>query len=423
MKSVWLLRIVVALALGGIGAWLVSRTEWVEVPRPVPMSAALRADGSLVAQQYLQRLGLKTRRLDHLPELPPPQATLVLTTPFWRLALGDEARLRRWVEGGGHLVVDLNLLNAPPPGDWWPSKPEPRTSTTREPRSDWCRVLAHGVAQPPAFGELRGFVACVSPGMALQPDDRATWQLVSQEIGLEAQRVPVGLGRITAFGTRFDFDWQNGVLFDQDLGQAVPRQHNFSNRGLLEGQNAVLLAALVDARPGGEVWFVTRVLRPALPEWLWQQAAPALLLAAAALALLLWRHGTRFGPIEAAPATRRRSLTAQVEGLADFLFRHRPAALHGYALRALHEAAARRLPGWARLTPAARTLALARATGLPQAALERAQQAQVQRDRRAWSDTLALLETARRALLERRPGIQRAHNLPPDPTASDRSRR
>lgn len=421
MRTVWLLRVVVVLALAGIAAWVVSRTEWIEVPRPVPLSNALRDDGTQVAQQFLQRLGLKTHRVDHLPEMPPAQATLVLTTPFWRLAVADEARLRRWVEGGGHLVVDPNVLDDPPPGDWWPMPPLPRPTAPRQVREDWCRVLAHGVAQPPAFGELRGFVACIAPGQPLWPNDRATWQLVSQELGLEAQRMPVGRGRVTALGTRFNFDWQHQVMVDRDLGAAVQRQHNFSNRGLLEGENAALLAALLDARPGGEVWFVTRVLRPALPQWLWQQAAPALVLAGAALALLLWRRGARFGPVEAATPPRRRSLTAQVEGLADFLFRHRPAALHGYALRALHEAAARELPGWARLTPAARTLALARASGLPPDALERAQQAEVPRDRRAWSETLALLETARRALLVPR---RTAPTHPaPDPTAPDRSRR
>lgn len=403
MRSAWALRIVVVLVLGAIGAWLVKATEWVEVTEPLPMPEPLRSDGTQVAQQYLQRLGLKTQRVEHLPTLPPTTATLVITTPFWRLLVGDEQRLRRWVEAGGHLVIDEHVLDAPEPPAWWMFKLAPPTRETQA-RHDWCRVLAQGGPTAPAFGDEAGYVACVAPQRPLMDLGDTTWSLTSSELGTEAQRVALGRGRITAFAGMMAFDWQGGsIAFDFELGGRARQMLNFSNRGLLEGDNAALLAALIDARPGGEVWFVNGADRPALPLWLWQHAAPALLLAAAALALALWRSGVRFGPPQAEPAARRRSLAAQVEGLADFLFRHQPTALHAPALRALREAAARHVPGWARLTPAARTQALARATGLPEAELLRAQESQVQRDAAAWSHTLALLETARRALLDRRP--------------------
>jgi hypothetical protein len=402
MNTAWVLRLVIVLALAAGGTWLVRNTEWVEVLEPVPLSDALRQDGTAAAQQLLQRLGMRTRRVEHLPSMPPTSATLVLAAPFWRLVLEDDAQLRRWVEAGGHLVVDELLLDDPTARvDWLPNL-VPRTRSEDRPRQDWCRVLSQAEAAPLAFGEPTGFVACIAPQRAQQPHPQAIWWLASRELGLEAQRVPLGRGRVTAFSGVMAFDWQRGRLVDIGEGGA-PRQQmlNFSNRGLLEGDNAALLAALVDARAGGEVWFLTRVERPALPLWLWQQAAPALLLAAAALALLLWRRGVRFGPLQAEPAARRRSLAAQVAGLADFLHHHQPAVLHAAALRALREQAARQLPGWARQSPAARTQALARATGLPEAALQRALEPQVARDGTAWTDTLALLETARRALIER----------------------
>jgi hypothetical protein len=415
MNTAWALRLVIALGLALGGWWLLKNTEWVEVQEPLPLSDALRNDGTHVAQQYLQRLGLKTRRVDHLPTLPPPGATLLITTAFWKIAVGDGDRLRRWVEAGGHLVIDHVVLDDDEASAWLPQKLPPRSGSQGPgPRPDWCRVLAQGdgSATPaaPAFGDTRGFVACTYPWRTLRPrpaDPGVSWQLTSSELGIEAQRVAFGRGRITAFSGYMGFDGQRargfanpgdaeGWVFASQAGRLL----NFSNRGLLEGDNAALLAALVDARAGGEVWFVTRVERPPLPRWLWQQAAPVLLLAAAVLALWLWRRGVRFGPLQAEPPARRRSLAAQVAGLADFLHRHQPTVLHAAALRALRETAARHVPGWARLAPAARTLALAKATGLPEAALQRAQEPQVARDAAAWSDTLALLETARRALLD-----------------------
>lgn len=402
MNTAWALRIVIVVALAAGGTWLVRNTEWLEVMEPAPLSEALRQDGTAAAQRLLQRLGLQTRRVEHLPAMPPTSATLVLAAPFWRLAVEDPSRLRRWVEAGGHLVLDEVLLDDPDLfSDVLPFMLR-RGRDDQQPRHDWCRVLAQPEGLPPAFGDPTGFVACIAPQRAQQPHPQATWSLASNELGLEAQRVPLGRGRITAFSGMMGFDWQRGRLLDVDDGGAPRLQLlNFSNRGLLEGDNAALLAALVDARAGGEVWFLTRVERPALPLWLWQQAAPALLLAATALALLLWRLGVRFGPLQAEPAARRRSLAAQVAGVADFLHRHQPVVLHAAALRALREQAARRLPGWARLSPAARTQALARATGLPESALQRAQEPQVARDGAAWTDTLALLEKARRALIER----------------------
>jgi hypothetical protein len=416
----WVLRGLVLLALLAGGAWLLKNTEWVQVQQPLPLSPTLAEDGTLVAQQLLQRLGMQTRRVDHLPTLPPAGATLLVTTPFWQIALGDGERLQQWVRAGGHLVIDQVLLDDDEASSWLPPQLQ-RRERGEGPgtRSDWCRVLGAEEGAVAGFGSSSGFVACTPPWRTLRPrpaDPGVTWQLASSELGIEVQRVALGRGRVTAFSGYMGFDSQHARTLPVTVEGAAfgtsDRLLNFSNRGLLEGDNAALLAALVDARPGAQLWFVTRVQRPPLPRWLWQQAAPALLLAGAVLLGALWRRGVRFGPLQAEPPARRRSLAAQVAGLADFLHRHQPATLHAAALRALREAAARHVSGWARLTPAARTLALARATGLPEQQLQRAQQAQVPRDAAAWSDTLALLETARRALIN-----------PPDTPPSNRSPR
>ena len=64
------------------------------------------------------------------------------------------------------------------------------------------------------------------------------------------------------------------------------------------------------------------------------------------------------------PPTARRSLAEQIRGTGQFALRHGDGeSLHAASLRALTEAAARRVPGYARLSPSDRAAALARLTG------------------------------------------------------------
>ena len=408
----WAPRLVALLLSVAAAAWLIDSTEWVEGREPVPMSNELRSDGTVLARHFLQQFGWRVHKADNLQQMPPTGATLLLSARFWRLVGGDE-RLRRWVDAGGHLVIDHTVLSDPPADGWLPTRLLPREADAKRVRDDWCRVLSPVDGTAGGIGEdigndrsnPRGFNTCARAQARLQPSDAAVWALHSQELGTEVQRLPFGRGRVTAFAGTFGFDAQNAggsFLLPTGIdGGAFLR--NFSNRGLLEGDNAALLAALVgvldQAQPNREVWFITSVQRAPLPLWLWQQAATVLALAGVALLLALWRGALRFGPLQAEPPALRRSLSTQVIGLADFLHRHQPAALHAAALRALRETALRCVPGWQRLKPAGRTAALARATALPLAALEMAQEPHVPRDAQAWSQALALLETARRTLL------------------------
>lgn len=395
MNRTWLLRGFIALAVAGAAFWLVRHTEWVETREPIPLTEELAADGTHVARAFLQSLGLAARTVEGLGSLPPAGATLVLTAHEWDLFAGTPERVQRWVEAGGHLVVDAGLVPYRDDKAWLPVRwPIDRDhefddDDIERPRSrpDWCRVLQHRPGLATSWDDANGFVACLRHASFLNlPPSGVLWALESDELGLEALRVRVGAGRVTVFNGYFGFDAQG----------RRERLMNLSNRGLLEGDNAALFAALVDARPGGEVWIVTRLERAPLPLWLAQHAAPVLLLAAAALALVLWRAGTRFGPLAAPPPPVRRSLAAQVRGLADFLMRHQPRALHAAALRALDDAATAQIPGWRRLNVHQRAAALARAAALPEARVAAA--LQPADNPAAWSDALALVETARRAL-------------------------
>jgi len=391
--------VAIGVLLAAATALLLWGTEWVELQTPVRLSDALAQDGSFAAREMLSRLGMKPRRADELTTLPPPGATLVVATGHWNLVGDSSARLQRWVEAGGHLVVDASVVGNAGAKSWLPlgfAAP----GTDEPDRRAGCRVLSQRRDLAAAWGETRGFVACIPAWRSLTSPLAPSWALDSEEQRAEALRVPFGSGRVSAFAGNFAFEFQAARPVP---AAADPVLRNFSNRGLLEGDNAALLAALVDAEAGREVWFVTRVDRPALPLWLWQHAAPALLLAAVALLFAIWRGALRFGPVAAVAPLARRSLAEQVRGLADFLFRHQPAALHAAALRALHEAASQRLPAPSRRAGAAQTAEIAHRTGFAEARLAAALDGAAKRSAAGWSEDLALLETARRRLIESNP--------------------
>jgi len=391
------LRLIGGLALAAAIAWLVANTEWVDTERPRPLPEALREDGTLMAREYLQSLGLKTRRVDDLIELPPANGTLVLTAGHWDLIDGSSQRIQRWVQAGGHLVIDAQALRTVDDDDHWLplNRTVPPPDKTDRDRTN-CRVLRpRGTLNPP---EPEGFVACLwGHARLLAAEQLPVWALDSEERGAEVLRVALGRGRVTAFAESFNFNDTSVPMSFAGNPELNTIVRSFSNRGIVAGDNAALLAALVDTKAGDEVWFVTRIQRPALPLWLWQKAWPALLLAAAALGLALWRGGSRFGPLQHEPPPARRSLAAQIRGSADFLFRHQPGALQAMAQRALDEAAARRIGGWRALKRSQRPAALARATALPERQLAEALSHSATRAEVA--DALALLESARRALL------------------------
>src|SRR6185503_10625564 len=106
---------------------------------------------------------------------------------------------------------------------------------------------------------------------------------------------------------------------------------------------------------------------------------------------LLWRGGVRFGPLAAPAPTARRSLAEQIRGTGRFALHHGGSeALHAASVRALDEAARRRVAGYAALPAKARTDADALAAAVYNPRARRPHDVR---------NTIALLETARRRLI------------------------
>lgn len=450
----WLLALV---ALAGAGWWLMTATEWVSETVDRPLRGEAARDPLYLAKRLSAELGAEVTSHQGLGRLPPAEATLVLTAWHWAVFPERVAQLQAWVEGGGHLVLPAQSLMRTDDLHWVPIQlysqrarrpdqaasaaqadpgADPRSGSEAEPQADAeadttgadrpgepasaaqadrqgdarggprgatggdaqpakpareraradgpaapaCRQLGTAQGAPNLVDAPDSWRLCGWPGAALaEPDGAEVLWALGPARAPQLLRVRVGRGQVTVLGP-----W--GVFTHQALLSA-------------QGDQALLLAATLDLRPGRPVWFVDEEARPPLPLWLWQHAAPALALLAAAVVAGLWRAGVRFGPRIADGAPARRSVAEQVRGTAAFIGRHDPAALHAAACRALDAAAHTRLPGWRRALPTERAALLAAATGLDAAALAAALRTDSLRPGAAWPAALALLEQARRGLL------------------------
>jgi hypothetical protein len=223
-------------------------------------------------------------------------------------------------------------------------------------------------------------VCDADPETYLQTTRKISWAL--RDAGeMQAVRVPAGRGSVTAIN-------------------ASP----FYHRSLLDGDHGRLFVAAVVLRTGDEVHFLSEDDHPSLLALLWIYGSPVVVLALAAIALGLWRNSARFGPLVNEPPTARRSLAEQIRGTGEFALRYGDGeSLHAASLRALTEAATRRVPGYARLSPSDQAAALARLTGFDRDAFTAAAYHAGLRTPNELRNTIAFLETARREILSSPP--------------------
>jgi hypothetical protein len=401
--------------------WIVSKTEWVEQTVPRLPTGEAASDELYALKKVLHGIGASVVSRDDLAQLPPSGATLLLSGWAWGLLPDRNAALRAWVEQGGHLVIEARELGSSATGgaDWIPIqivRPKP-SKASREapvaPRSDQagpvlviprssekeCRHVAEPEGVPAAYlpkgvdeRATEGFTLCIYGGLPLETRQTVLWGLAGED-GSEVLRVGFGAGSVTAVRSSWDSS-AYGV---------------FANGRILKGDNALVAVAALQARSGAEVWLVSGLSGQPLLAWLWSRARVVVVLGLLALALWLWRATARFGPVEASLPLARRSITEQISGTAVFLSRRRPEVLHAAQVRALDEAAAGRVRNYARLDRVDRAAAIAAATGLAPAALERALNPGAIRAMSSLVRALILLETARRKLLE--PGPTPTHPL------------
>ena len=396
-----------ALLLAAVAAlvvWIVPNTQWVQIDVPRAPSGKAAGDDYYALQRVLQRIGATTVKRDSLSELPPPGATLLLDAWFWDVFPERDRALHTWVEQGGNLVIGswsmpgrhdaaagwMPVMQARPLVRKEPSPSVPQPGASRPatgppaPGEQPCRQVGEPAGVAPAYaGEAaadsggHGLALCTF-GLHLQVRQTPLWAL-EDDRGIQVARAGLAAGSVTV----------------------VPGWNLFDNGGLLKGDDALIAVAALQAQPGTVVWLVSGAGNQGLLTWLWKRAWIALALGLLALALWLWRVCARFGPMQAMPPTARRSMIEQIVGTASFLWRRSPGALHQAQLRALDEAASLYLSNYARLDRPDRIAAISKATGLELATIRQAVSFGAAPGTGALPRMLAVLEQARRALLER----------------------
>ena len=371
----------------GIVYWIASNTEWVDVTVPMPPAGEAAENPFYAAGRFADALGARSIR-DRQLAVPGPDAVIVLAAWHWDLTESRRYALERWVESGGRLVVAGPLAGGADEFERWSGvrrrhrPPEAPTSERDEPCH---QVREEHIGTPDAAPEPTPHTICdLDESSALETQRKSAW-ILRDHAGPQVIRVPVGRGWVTVIN-------------------AEPFQY----RNLLDGDHGWLFVAAARLRPGDEVHFLTEDDHPSLLALTWRYGAPAIVLAFAAIGLALWRNGARFGPLAEAPPAARRSLAEQIRGTGQFALRYGDGeSLHEAAVRALTEAATRRIPGYAHLSPGDRAEALARITSFDRSAISAAVLHAGLRTEGELRGTLAFLENARREIL-RDPRADRA---------------
>lgn len=375
--------IVIGVPVAALVIWIASNTYWADVRVPMPLRGDAARNPFYAAERLVEALG-GTASSERTFSLPPTSGVVVLSTWNWNLSARRRAALEKWVADGGRLVADDSVSGGPEFAGWSGIE---YTEREREPdnkgddREGTCYRFPQerGDVGPRPFERLH-WLCDVDGDYTLTTTRAVDWAVGNSRAGRHALRVRVGRGSVT-------------------LINAQP----FRYRKLFDGDHGWLLVTAAQLRPGDDVRFLSEGQYPSLLALIWQTGSPVVLVALAALGLWLWRNGVRFGRLAPEDPPVRRSLAEQIRGTGRFALHHDGGEpLHAATVRALDEAARRRVTAWAALDPRARVRALAAMAGVAPDALDFALHDSRARSPHDLRDTLTLLETVRRALIRQK---------------------
>jgi hypothetical protein len=379
--GVWLL---VGAPLAALVFWVSSHTYWADTKVPLPPKGEALVNPFYAVQRFAEALGSRTA-WDRVLTIPSADSVIVLSEWHWSLSTSRRDAIERWVESGGRLVVDDTLSGGEADFERWSGitreyreHDDTRTSSNKK-DDEACHRFREERGGPAGDSDATRYLICGSDAASfLTTRKSAAWAL-RDDSGIQAMRVQVGRGSVTVIN-------------------AEP----FRYRSLFDGEHGWLFVAATQLRRVDEVHFLSEDEHPSLLALVWQHGGPVVVLTLVLIALLLWRGAVRFGPLMAAQHTARRSLAEQIRGTGQFDLRHGGESLHAASVRALEEAAQRRVPSYPRLSNRERASALARLTGYDAKSLAAALHHAGLRRSHDLRATIALLEAARRTLIEHR---------------------
>jgi hypothetical protein len=379
MNRGYLGPILVVLVIVGITVWVASTTHWEDVTERTPPKGPAQHNPFYSVQRLSEMLGAQTRVRKEIVTPPPANAVLMVTFWNWNLIPQRRDRIERWVRDGGRLVVGSDILSYDEFDRWSGIRRQPEDKEENDRNRLKCTPLHHRLtADLSATSDVspgEHFEVCQFVGDGLRTTRKVEWRLRDNLGHAQALRIPIGRGSVT-----------------------VVDALAFGNLDLLCGDSGALFVAATQLHRGDHIEFLTESEGGMLLKLLWTYGAPVIVLGLLLIALWLWRSGVRFGPLMAPPDPARRSLAEQIRGTGLFTLRFGGGrALHAATVRALSEAAARRLPHYDRLSGPERIEALVSLTGLGARELSAALEEPVAR-RRDIRRTIALLEAARRRI-------------------------
>jgi hypothetical protein len=377
MKRNGLIVLALAIPLGALIWWVASNTYWDDTQVPMPLKGEARTNPFYAAERFANALGARATS-GRVLTIPAPDAVMVLHAWHWTLSTSRREAIERWVEAGGRLVVDDSLIGGEEVFETWSGivrryreiDADEAAKLFEDFDDDPCAPLNE---DPPTAPRR----VCGASVMSFLGTSRTvSWSLRGAS-GVQALRVPVGRGSVTVIN-------------------ATP----FHERNLFDGDHGWLFVAAAQLGKDDQVVMLSERDHPSLLALVWQHGAPVVVLGLTLIALALWRGAVRFGPLAADPDTARRSLAEQIRGTGQFVVRHgRGDALHAATVRALNEAAQRRVANYATLTADERVAALARLTGFDRNILAAAVHQSGVRRSHDLRSSIALLESIRRQLL------------------------
>jgi hypothetical protein len=389
--------------------WFGSHLRFTEQKIPLPLKGDAITNPFYAAIKLSEQLGAKAE-WERVFSVPATNSVIMLSNWNWTLGRSRRERLEKWVADGGRLVVDDSLIGGSEEFEKWsgvgelvqeeehepsatagihrpedePNEPDGEKDAGKKParrHKDRERAILEQFMKPECSalaedGTNRSLSVCgIDTAHSLTSSRKMLWALRDGR-RIHALRVPLGRGSVTVIN-------------------AAP----FRYRTFLAGDHPTLLVTATQLHRGDSLLFLTEEDHASLLTLVWRFGAPVVLLLGALIALSLWRNTTRFGPLAAPPEQARRSLTEQIRGTGLFTLRFGGGrALHAALVRALREAAIRRLPAYDRMPTEERIAALAKLTGVLESELGPAMNYSGARSVHELRNVIAVLETARRRL-------------------------
>ena len=417
-------KILVALGLIALVAWIYSNTSFKEVDVRMPLQGEAARNPFYAAIRMSEELGAEAA-WERVFTAPPADSVILLSQWNWTLSRPRRERIQRWVEAGGRLVVDDSLIGTFEEFESWSgvsqleleldededsgdteageetenveSSAEAEGPGEAEGPDEIDETEADEIRDTPARRDDNSIVAGLfEPDCMPLSENGSTRQY--EVCGVDTTRSLVS-ARKTLWSLR---DGQTIHALRTAVGRGsvtVINASPFRYRDFLLGDHPRLFVTLTQLRQGDTLLFLTEEDRASLLSLIWRFGAPAVLLLLAGVALALWRSSPRFGPAAAPTEAVRRSLAEQIRGTGRFALRFGGGeALHTATVRALRDVAIRRLPSYDRMSSAERVAALAKLGGVSADELGPALYFSGRRNPHELRQAIAFLESVRRRI-------------------------